>query len=335
MDWIKKNYDRFILAVFAVALIAVSVMFLLAAQGFSDRFADAMASPAKSNKIPEVDLAKIDGAKKNFSQPLKWESTNHSGLLFTSERYTVEDGQLKEIGTGSLPHSRIPAPAGQIPYTWIVQYGLSPVDRNVGIKDPDGDGFLTEDEGVANPPTDPTKKDSHPPYYTQLFLKSWNAVPFEWQFMAYDGDPKTPDRMTFQINPRRGGTTKFIPMGEEIPGTGFKIKSFVFKEVENKSTGGKDEVSEATIFNPATGEELALPLHKIVKSGESGIFEYRWGKKANEPGQVIPVLKGKEFILQPEVNAKYKLLDGNPQKAVIQAPDGKEITVEPLNAPTK
>jgi hypothetical protein len=335
MDWIKKNYDRFILAVFALALIAVSVMFLIAAQGFSDKFADAMASPAKSNKIPEVDLAKIEVAKKNFGKPLKWESNNHGGLVFTSERYTIEDGQLKKIGSGFLQHSRIAGPAGQIPYPWIIQYGLSPVDRNVGVQDPDRDGFLTEDEGVANPPTDPTKKDSHPPYYTQLFLKNWNAVPFEWQFMAYDGDPKTPEKMTFQINPRRGGRTEFLPMGSEIPGTGFKIKSFMFKEVENKSTGGKDEVSEATIWNPETSEELVLPLHKIVKSGESGIFEYRWGKKPNEPGQIIPVLKGKEFRLPLPDEGKYKLLDGDKDKALIETPDGQKITVEPLNAPKK
>src|SRR4030095_2348896 len=313
----------------------VSVMLFLAAQGFGDKFADAMASPAKSNKIPELDMAKIDEAQKNFEKPLKWESNNHGGLVFTSERYTVEDGQLKKIGSGFLQHSRIAGPAGQIPYSWILQYGLSPVDRNVGLKDSDGDGFLTEDEGVAKPPTDPTKKDSHPPYYTQLFLKNWNAVPFEWQFMIYDGDPATPDKMTFQINPRRVGTSKFIPMGDEIPGTGFKIKSFKCKEVENKSTGGKDEVSEVTISNSETSEELVLPLHKIVKSGESGIFEYRLNKKTDEPGQIIPVLKGKEFFVQPEVNVKYKLLDGNPGKAVIQAPDGKEITVEPLNAPKK
>jgi hypothetical protein len=335
MDWIKTNYDRFILALFAVALIAVGVMLFLSTQKFGDKFAEVMTSPSKSNKIPEVDTAKITEARKNFDQPLKWQTNNHSGLLFTSERYVVENGQLRKIGQGYLQHSRIEGPAGQIPNAWIVQYNLSPVDPAVGLQDPDGDGFLTEDEGVAKPPTDPTKKDSHPPYYTQLFLKSWITNTFQWQFKAYNGDLKTPEKMTFQINPNLGGVSEFLPIGAEIPRTGFKIKSFKFKEIENKSTGGMDDVSEVEIANPETGEELKLPLLKTVNSGQTGKFEYRWGKKSTEQGPPLTVPKGKDFVLQPEVNVKYKLLDGNPDKAVIQAPDGKEITVEPLNAPKK
>jgi hypothetical protein len=333
MEWIKKNYDRFILALFAVALIGVSVTLFLAARSFGEKFADAMASPPKNNKIPDVNIAKIKEARNNFGQPLKWQTNVHGGLLFTSEGYTVKDGQLVKVKGGFIEHSRTQQ---HILNTWLIQYGLPPLDRNVGTQDPDGDGFLTEDEGVANPPTDPTKKDSHPPYYTQLFLKNWISNQFQWQFMAYNGDPKTPERMNFQINPMNlRGPSEFLPIGAEIPRTGFKIKSFQFKEVKNPKTDGMDDVSEVTIANPETGEELVLPLHTIKYSGQTGIFEYRWRKGATEQGQVIPVLKGKEFLLQPEVNVKYKLLDGNQDKALIQTPDGKEITVEPLNAPNK
>jgi hypothetical protein len=332
MDWIKTNYDRFILALFAVALIGVSVMLFLSTQKFGDKFAEVMTSPPKNNKIPEVDTAKVTEARKSFDQPLIWKSANHGRLVFTSERYVVKNGQLEKIEGGNLQHSRIEGK--RIANTWLIQFGLSPVDPNVGVQDPDGDGFLTEDEGIADPPTDPTKKDSHPPYYTQLFLKDWLMNPFQWQFMAYNGDPTTPEKMTFQVNPMHlRGPSEFLPIGAEIPRTGFKIKSFKLKEVENKSTGGKDDVSEVTIANQQTGEELILPLRTIVKSGQTGIFEYRWNKKATEQGQLFSAPKGKELILQPEVNVKYKLLDGNKDKAVIQAPDGKEITVEPLSAP--
>jgi hypothetical protein len=327
MDWIKKNYDRFILALFAVVLIGVAVMLFLTAQKFGERFSEVMASPIKSTQIKEVDTARISQAKKDFEAPVKWQSGVHSGLLFTSERYVVkEGGRLEKIGQGFLEHSRTKE---RIPESWLIQYALSPIDPTVGVQDPDGDGFLTEDEAVAKPPTDPTKKDSHPPYYTQLFLKSWITNPFQWQFMEYNGDPKTPDNMTFQVNPMHlKGPSEFLPIGSEIPRTGFKIKSFKFKEVENKSTGGMDNVSEVTIANPETGEELILPLHTIIKSGQTGNFEYRWNKKATEQGQLLSVAKGKDINnLAPEPNVKYKLLDGNQDNAVIQLPDGQKYTV--------
>jgi len=328
MDWIKNNYDRFILALFAAVLIGVAVMLFLTAQKFGERFSEVMASPIKSTQIKEVDINRIAQARKDFEAPLKWQSEVHGGLVFTSESYVVKEGRLEKIGKGFLKHSRT---GEQIPQAWLLQYKLSAVDETVGLQDPDGDGFLTEDEAVAKPPTDPTKKESHPPYHTQIFLKSWVTTKFRWKFMEYIGDPKAPESMTFQINPMdlRGGRTEFLPLGKEIPGTGFIIKSFEHKEVVNPSTGGKTDVSEVTIANPDTSESIVLPLLKIVDSPtQIGTFEYRWGKKATEAGQTFTVQRGKEiYNLPPEPAIKYKLLDGNQDGAVILLPDGQKYTV--------
>ena len=72
MDWIKKNYDRFTLAIFAAALVAVSVMMFMNASGFGDRFAAAQANPSHNNTIPAVDTAVIDSAKQQLESPTIW-----------------------------------------------------------------------------------------------------------------------------------------------------------------------------------------------------------------------------------------------------------------------
>jgi hypothetical protein len=337
MDWIKKNYDKFILAVSAVLLIGVGVMLFLSSHGFAEKFSEVLTTPAKSDKIPEVDMAKIKEAEKSFSEPAKWKSDVHSGLVFTSEGYVVKDGRLEKVATGAVPHSR----TGElIPNKWLQDHGLSPYDRGVGIQDPDGDGFLTEDEFIANPKTDPTKKESHPPYYTQLFLTEWQTSRFRWVLQAINGDSKNdkPEKLDFQINTLDlSRPTEFLKIGDTVSKTSWKLKSFQYKEVPNPATGVPKETSELTLANVETSEEVVLPLLMVVNSPtQTGKFEYRLGKKLGQPGQPISVLRLKDFILQPELNVHYKLLDGNPENAVIQLPDGKTTyTVPKLNAPTK
>ena len=48
MDWIKKNYDKFVLGLLALLLIGVSVVLFLNSQKFADNFSEAAASPNKS-----------------------------------------------------------------------------------------------------------------------------------------------------------------------------------------------------------------------------------------------------------------------------------------------
>jgi hypothetical protein len=336
MDWIKKNYDKFFLAVSAVVLIGVAAMLFLSAGAFGEKFAEVMTAPPKSDKIPEVDTARITEAKKSFDNPVQWTSEVHEGLLFTSESYVVKDGKLVKIKQGFITHSRT---GETIENKWLIQYGLSAVDRTIGLQDPDGDGFLTEDEAVANPKTDPTKKDSHPPYHTQLFLTNWRTNRFRWRLQTIIGDSKNDkaENLDFQINTLdMSRPTDFLKIGATVSGTPWKLKSFQFKEIDSPGTGDKKDASELTLVNTETSEEVVLPIYTIVDSPtQNGDFEYRWNKKPAEKGAPFTIPRLKEFTLPPDVGVKYKLLDGNQEKAVIQLPDGQKYEVPRLVAPTK
>jgi hypothetical protein len=329
MDWIKKNYDQALLGLLAIALIGVSVLLFLNTQSFGEKFSDAMAAPSMNRKLPVLDTAVIESAKKKLEKPQTWSSSNHEGLLFTSTKYTVENNMLKPWkGGAQWTDSQTGKP---IPNEWFEKYGLPETDEAVVGQDPDGDGFLNEDEWRND--TDPTKKESHPAYTTKLFLAKWVKVPFRLKFQAYDGSPNAPEKMEFQINPLDAGArTEFVKIGDIIERTKFKVIKFQFKEAPNDKTGENEEVSELTLVNTETNDPVTLILNRIVDSpNQFAEFDYRWGKKLGEKGETIQVPKLKQFGLKPET-VLYKLVDVNDAEAVIEVTKGdktERISVKP------
>jgi hypothetical protein len=333
MDWIKKNYDRFTLAVFAAALVAVAVMMFLNTASFGERFSAALANPSHNNTIPAVDTAVIDSARQQLDNPTIWkerdpEKDANAGLLFTADRYIVGPHGLEKItGTASWTHSRLKLP---IPNKWVLEHGFNPLDRDQARRDADGDGFWNEDEWLYK--TDPNKKEDHPPYHALLFLKQWIKVKFRLKFQAYDGDIRTPEKMEFQINAvDLRQPSEFLKIGEGVAKTKFILKKFEFKEAVNKSTGEKEDVSELTVENTETGDVVVLIINKEVDSpNQFADFAYYLVAKDISDGVtplVFRVPKLHEFVLKPEITLRYKLLDVNDTEAVIQLPDGKKYTV--------
>ena len=334
MDWIKKNYDRFTLGVFALGLVAVSAMMFLNTSGFAERFSAALANPGHNNTIPAVDTAVIDQAKQQLENPTIWkvrepnrehpEGDQNGGLLFTPDRFIKMAEGLKKPGNIALyKHSRFQEKF--IPNQWLIDHGYNVLDDKITVLDSDGDGFRNEDEWLYG--TDPNKKESHPPYHVLLFLKQLIKVKFRLKFQAYDGDIHTPEKMEFQINALDlHQPTEFLKIGDTVAKTKFKLKKFEFKEVLNPKTEEKEDRSELTVENTETGDNVVLILDTIVDSPNLfAAFEYYLVSKDVSDGVkpfefTVPRLK--EFVLRPEITARYKLLDVTDTEAVIQLPDG-------------
>ncbi|MEO6569891.1 MAG: Amuc_1099 family pilus-like system protein [Opitutaceae bacterium] len=338
MDWIKKHFDQFALALLAAVLIAVGVMIFMKTSGFQERFAAVMSSPPHNNQIPAVDTAVIDDARRQLETPAVWKPRSakddqNGGLLFSARRYILGPNGLPVIVEGGAiwTHSRTKE---SIPNDWVLANNFNALDPAGATQDPDGDGFWNEDEWLYK--TDPNKKESHPPYHVLLFLKEWVKVQFRLKFQVYDGDLKDPANMTFQINTIDLRTpTLFLKIGDTVA-TNFKITKFEFKEVENRSTGVKDDVSELTLLNMETQDTVVLILNKVVDSpNQFAVFAYHLvaqdvsdGKKPFE----FKVPRLKEFVLRPETDKRYKLLDVTATEAVIQLPDGQKYTVPTYQA---
>ncbi len=339
MDWIKKNYDQFTLGLVAAATLGTGWLLYSSVNSFPEQFAAAKAAPIEDNHIVAVDTTKIDEARQRFEQPTQWKRREvekgkflHSGLLFTSEPYYVKNGVLIRPDDGKLyNHSRTGEPMEN---RWFMNNQLPLLDTTVPFQDPDGDGFLNEDEWLYK--TDPNNKENHPDYHSLLFFAQWVKVPFRFKLQGYDGDGRSgdPKTFTFQVNPLdAGGRTKFVKIGETIEGTNFKVDKFDFKEKENPSTGDKDEVSELTLVNTETKETVALIYNRVTDSPtQFGDFAYYWNKKHGEAPQVFRVRKLQDFALQPKIDRAdlYKLLDVNNEGALIQTPNGKQYQVPPI-----
>jgi hypothetical protein len=326
MDWIKKRYDQFILALAAAALLACGIMIVLKTGSFAEKFTEALTTVSPSRKIPPLVLDRVDEAKAALEKPPTWVIENKEprsrGSLFVSELYIVgPEGIPLKPNIGNLRSDSLTGKA--IPNSWFIDNNLPLREASVALQDPDKDGFLNEDEWREN--TDPNNKDSHPPYHTKLFLKQLIQIRFRLIFNAVNGDIKKPETLEFQINTvDLRQPSEFLKIGDMVPNTKFKIDKFEFKEELNKNTGEKTDVSELTLINTETNDKVVLVLTKVTNSPDSfGLFDYQWP----QPPQDIRVKKLQEFVLKPETDKRYKLVDITETEAVIQLPNGEKYTV--------
>jgi hypothetical protein len=336
MNWIKKRYDQFLLALLAIGLLACAVLIFLKVQSFGDNFSSAVAIVPPNNTVPPVPLEKIDAAKEKLTKPPIWTPTKEKttgapdrGSMFVSEHYFVPDGATvpEKPGHGSIYKDSL---TGQeIQNTWFLENGLPLLEATVPKQDPDKDGFNNEDEWRGK--TDPNNKDSHPPYYTKLFLAKFIKVAFRLVFKSYDGDPKKdPEglKMSYGIDTvDLRQPSEFLKLGDVVPNTKFKLEKFQFKQAYNKKIEDTEDVSELTLANIDTGDKIVLIYNQVTDSPDVyALFIYEWP----QPAQPIRVKKLQEFVLRPEVDEKhhYKLIDINDTEAQIQLPDGSNYTVK-------
>lgn len=317
MEWVKKHYDQFILLVTAVLLLAVSVLLILKALNFGKAFGDIRSQPVKNTKVEPVDAAEIAAAAQTLKEPPQWTLNPGEGSLFVGRQILLVDGQPVDPRDAETP---IYPP---VPNSWILDNGLDIQDPSVLSNDPDGDGFSNLEEFTAK--TDPMNAESHPDFVAKLRLVKFIKKPFRLLFPAYDGNPLDPSGLTFQINTLDvNQPTQFLKLGDKISGTKFKIEHFEYKTTVT-SNGVTRDISELTIKNVETGEQIVLVLEKVTDSPDS----YALLKNLLD-GKEFQVKKGRTFKLLPQ-NVEFKLIDISENNAVIEeVKTGKQITVPKL-----
>jgi len=326
MDWIKRNYDQFSLAVLAFILLGVAGFLIYTANGFGTVFDSVRLPAVPNNSIPQVAMDNVKAAEASTKSPAKWTLETDKRSPFVSEPYIVSDsGDLVNPRTSDTP---LHPP---VPNKWIFAHNLDILDNNVLNEDPDGDGFTNLDEYLAvkkdgSDSTDPWDKTSHPPYWTKLRLAQYIRQPFRLLFESWDGDPKKPESMSFQINAKDTNVpSQFIHIGDMIEGTKFKVIKFEEKHAKNPATDAIDDVSELTIQHTERGDNVVLILNKEANSPDSyADFRYLWNNTE------IKVQKSREFALLPDANLRYKVIDITDTDALIQLPTGEKVTVPHL-----
>jgi hypothetical protein len=205
-----------------------------------------------------------------------------------------------------------------VPNEWFETFGLPIADADALSQDPDGDGFNNLEEWQGH--TNPTEKTSHPDYLTDLKMKSFTEEPFRLMFSSSVGD-------TFAINNiDMVEPTQFLKIGDTVGGTRFKIVKFTPKFTTNQY-GTSLDVSELTLEHLETKEQLILVKEKVAMSPESVVtFVYSW--PATQAPREFQVRKDQEFSLKPVDDLRYKLIDVQPNKALIVNTRDPETPIE-------
>jgi len=297
MDWIKNNYERALLGVSALALIACAGWLSLQARSFPETFSDRNSSKKPDNTIAPPDVKSVEAAAALSSAPGAW--TPHEGSLFVSRPYVVKEGKLYDpVEGGELLHP-------PITNAWLMKYNLDYSAPDIREQDPDNDRFSNLEEFLAG--TDPTNDKSVPPYYTKLRLTKFDPVPFRLKFSGDSGDGET-----FSINASDAKSrTQFLKLGEMIAGAPYKVISYEKKsEIKNDM---EVDVSVLTIENTETGQKIPLVFNIQSNDPTSyGEFLYLYDNSK------MRVKKDDEFPLPPETARKYKLIDISAQEAQIK-----------------
>ncbi len=308
MDWFKKHFDRVILAVLGLLVLAFAGVIIMQTLSFSDVFTSRDSAKRPSNAVPPPATGLLKERAALIAKPDEWGP--HKGSLFVSEPYLIKDGgePVNPLEPGQPP---LHPP---IENAWLVKYNLDYADPNLPNADPDGDKFSNIEEYSGK--TDPTSAVSKPGYITKLRLLEFVKVPFRLKF---SGTPD--DGQTFSINTLDlRQPTSFLPLGALIPKTPYKIVNYEKKTVVKNEI--EIDVSELTVENQETGQKIALVYDKPVNDPTVyARFKYLWD------GSEMKVKKNTAFAVKPDEGVKYKLIDISDAEAVIESPQGDKIHV--------
>ena len=296
MTWVRANYDRALVLAAALLLFISAVLVLRNVSHFGEQFLPLQKPPTQKPAVPPPKAAELEQAHNKLRQAAQWTFSGRSGLFVPEKHFIGANGLPATLQTTEV-HS-------PVPNEWFEEFGLPIAEADVLTQDPDADGFNNLEEWQNH--TNPVDKNSHPSFIAKLKLKSFAKEPFRLVFASWVDD-------TFAINTSDlKEPTQFLKIGDSIHGTKFKLLNFEEKHQANQY-GTDLDVSELTLENQETHEQLKLVKEKIMISPESvATFVYSWGERRE-----FAVKRDHEFSLKPEEQIKYKLVDVQTDKAVI------------------
>lgn len=333
MDQITKNYDRALLMVAGLLVVASALYSVVNWQNVQSEHVlpPVRSEGAAFNQDDTIAQLKSEALKITSPAGNIWD-TDSAASLFVSRVYLLRDGNLVDIFDSDT--ELYPG----IPNAWILEHKLDFTDSRLGDSDADNDGFTNLEEFRAG--TAPGDANSKPPLWTKLRMKSYEKIPFRIKFMGAPavtlsellsqtspgGSAQFPENTEFSINTLDySSPTQFKKVGEVIDGTELKIVSARAKAVTNPSGLVVDQ-SELTVKDESTGDEIILVNQREVDSPYSyALLDFPI------TGQEIRVERGKSFEI-PGSGESFKLIDVNDAGAIIlrSGSEGERLTVPRL-----
>ncbi|MFQ3577814.1 MAG: Amuc_1099 family pilus-like system protein, partial [Verrucomicrobiia bacterium] len=319
MSWAKENYGKVALIIISLLATGASVFLYLSAATFQSAFANLSGTLARGEKLPEIPFDALRVGKERLDQPAQWIGRAEASLLVANPHMVqVVDGEetlVNPLKPGSPP---IHPP---VENEWFAKHGIDILSPNILSEDTDGDKFSNLEEWKHG--TNPRDPASAPPPHLLLVLKREDRKSNRLEFRSYTEDVFTINTVDVRQ------PTQFLQIGDEIRGTPFVVERFERKTIMRDLGGSQVEadVSELTIKNEQTGQELVLVLGVRTDAGESTvILGFRYDDSE------IRLKRDETFTLPPRNDVTYRLVETRLEGAVIvNTTTGEKIVVPPAS----
>jgi hypothetical protein len=333
MDYVKANYERLLLLLSGLVLVAVA---FYAVSSFSALQSEYQTPPSRDRGAEfaanEV-LARLQNEAGKLAEPSKSSWEEHDRSLFVSRVYLLRDGQLVDIFESDT--QLYPG----IENAWILKHGLDYTDPDLAGKDPDTDGFTNIEEFRAG--ASPVSDASKPPVWTKLRLSATKIDKLRTKFESLpEGDLKSVQINTVSAEDPSAltGESRFYEKGDMI------TLSETGPDGRKTETATPLQFVEARMINrlnPKTNSEEELPVITLLNTADNLKIELTQGEVKDSPyslatlvdtrsgGKEVALRTGQQFEMDP--GQSYKLVDVSEEAATIQdLASGERLTIPRL-----
>jgi hypothetical protein len=287
----KRQYDRWLLVLVLVGLLASATILLLrlntASAGVSAQIGVGRVTvPALYE--PE-DLSVFERFLEARRQPFQIQDRGFSLLVSDLRVASVNPTGATPIPYEAevCPWTQHPQPTAAdrdttgdgIPDAWYSSFGLDPLDPEQGSKDPDEDGFTVREEFEAG--SNPVDGTDHPSHAVKLRVQRTAARPFGLRFQGIQ--ELAPGDVRYMLNVRGESRSYFAKMGETIRGytiVGFEPATQIgaFGQPEDASVlsleGGQGRTVKLTINQDVTIDDRVAQL---IYLGDESTYRVKAG----------------------------------------------------------
>lgn len=257
----KENWHKVLLLVslLLLGIVAgiVGIMFPSSSQDIIGEKPD----QTKGKRVVNIDAAGLQQLKDGWMKPPLWRFPENKHELFVGRRFLYYPNEKKvKLYTNDTE-------VFGFKIAWLEQYNLPINDPNVGLQDPDEDGFTNIMEyNRGENSTSPLDTNAHPPYISRLRVKNVKTTPY---LMKFCGFQVLEGKNVYQVNVIDEKNEKHSYLrkeGEEF--NGFKITHFkaIKKEILNPATNGKEkvDVDELTLHDEKIDDTFVLVVNKEI-----------------------------------------------------------------------
>lgn len=308
-----SNWDKIVLILVSVAVLAVSGLVISKTFSFANRFEMPVAKPNDELPPTQTDRALLATSfvqkESHWETPLIGEPPKSVPLL-VSVPIVESKGELYDMLKPGEKPLRPP-----VTNAWLVNNDLDYLNAGVLNQDPDSDGFSNIAEWDAK--TDPRDPASHPPYADKLRMISRQQQEYTLEFAA------RPDTESFQI--KRVPTAKwpqrenfYMKVGDVSEDQQFRLDGFEEKSAQRNGITVDASILHITYLPKDAKYDLVRKIETVIPTYFAEL------EFLLDPGNKFYVKEGDTFPIAMDPETKYRVIKVNEDSTVITYQTGSE-----------